>query len=342
MGTDDDWRAQREAALAGTPFARPRGATGGDIDATLPIPKPKPTISGQPVGTPKAAAALPPKPAPPRQGANAPRWLPLLLGAAIGVVLLAVALWWVNRSPAVDTAVPVTSPPAAVTAPPAAPPPSSSPTVTAEPPVVAPTVDTPPPPALNAVPVPQSTPVARVVDTSGKRLKRDDRPRPAKATTARAPEQRKATTTKKTADRDNVKPATAMPLLPPIKLSGVRCAPNSSRAELAICASPALTAKAREEHRLYSEVIANGDARSAAKAQRGQASLIKRRDRCKNNACIDRAYTRQIATLQKMQQKATKARARAAEKLLPVCAKSQRPAAGICRSGFSVKRLLGL
>lgn len=339
MASDEDWRAQREAALAGTPFARPRGAPRSGIDDTLPILQPKPDQpAAKPAFTPKTTAARP-KPVQSGQLSQATRWLPLLLGAALGGVLLAVALWWINHSSAEDTFVPVTSSSAVATAPPVAPAPANSPPVAAL--VVAPTVAAPPPLEPKMVPEGRSTPGATVIDTPGKRLNRDDRPRPVKASTTRVPE-REATPVKGAVNRDKVKPATPMASLPPIKISATRCTPTSSRAELAVCASPVLTSKAREEYRLYSNMIINGDARSTAKAQRGQASLIKRRDRCKNNACIDRAYTRQIATLQKMQQKAAKARARAAEKLLPVCAKSQRPAAGICRPGFSLKRLLGL
>lgn len=132
------------------------------------------------------------------------------------------------------------------------------------------------------------------------------------------------------------KPATVAPL-PPCDLT--------NRAEAAVCASPALSALRRQVHDMYVGVGTDGDPKLIAKAQREQASFLKRRDRCKDNACFNRQYTHQIEALQKFRTKAAAARVRAAAKALPACASGQRPSPGVCRPAhhrISLKKLFGI
>lgn len=119
----------------------------------------------------------------------------------------------------------------------------------------------------------------------------------------------------------------------------------SNRAEAAVCASPALNALRRQVHDLYIGVGTDGDPKLIAKAQREQASFLKRRDRCKDNACLKRNYTHQVEALQKLRSKAATARVRAAVKTLPVCAPGQRPSPALCRPAhhrISLRKLLGI
>lgn len=131
-------------------------------------------------------------------------------------------------------------------------------------------------------------------------------------------------------------PTAAVPM-PPCDLS--------NRAEAAVCASPALNALRRQVHDLYVGVGTDGDPKLIAKAQREQASFLKHRDRCKDNACLNRQYTHQIEALQKLRIKAAAARVRAAAKTLPTCAAGQRPSPAQCRPAhhrISLKKLLGI
>lgn len=119
----------------------------------------------------------------------------------------------------------------------------------------------------------------------------------------------------------------------------------SNRAEAAVCASPALSALRRQVHDLYVGVGTDGDPKLIAKAQREQAGFLKRRDRCKDNACLTRQYTHQVEALQKFRVKAAAARARAAAKALPTCAAGQRPSPTLCRPAhhrISLKKLFGI
>ncbi len=132
------------------------------------------------------------------------------------------------------------------------------------------------------------------------------------------------------------KPAAVTPL-PPCDLT--------NRAEAAVCASPALSALRRQVHDLYIGVGTDGDPKLIAKAQREQAGFLKRRDRCKDNACLTRQYTHQIEVLQKLRTKAAAARSRAAAKALPSCAAGQRPSPGVCRPAhhrISLRKLFGI
>ena len=331
---EDDWRAQREAALAGTPFARPSEPVRDRTDDTLPIQRSEPIVPIRPTTTSAAPRPAPAKPSPVKAEARPATTRSLLWPTVAGIAALVIAaVIWVSGRDRTTNVQPVAPSvarvaPPQIAAPPVVTPPtlvvSDAPVATSPPDVEAAPVD----PTIIAIPMP--------------RLKSEAQLSPkVVASTTRTPVVRKPPPPRaKDIRRTTSQPAVSS--LPIITVSTLSCSSVSSRAELAICASPALTARVREERELYETVAAQGDAKSAAKAQKSQIGLIKRRERCKNDVCIDRIYARQITTLQKMQKKAAQARVRAAEKLLPPCTKLQRPAPGVCRAGFSLRRLLGI
>lgn len=312
MDENDDWRARRAAQLAGTPFERPAGTPD---DRTLPIRQPRAgdeTPSGWQGNAP--AAGIAPKPAPPRvvRTAVKPVWW---IVSGLGAVTVATLVWLgagsdsieSRKSPAkVELAVAAPSTPAPVVS--AAAPPDVPPQPETSAPVA----------AAPATPQPtQPPPVATSL--------RPEKTRPPRQKSAQTrPEKRPQSA----AGRDD----------------GSRLSCRSavlSAVETAICNNSSLVAADRQERRLYTAVLNAGDRRYAIKADKAQANFLKRRDRCKTDACIAKTYGKQNAKLAKWLVKIDARRARAAENALPVCIKSQTPSPQTCRSSraFALARL---
>ena len=333
MEDNENWRARRAAELIGTPFERPRESIRDRMDETLPIQRPEPAVfaTGQAAG--RAAPPLESL-APLRRRASLAWWV-----VGIGALVLLVAIVVASR----NRKLPVRAAAVALAS------------THAVPPTIAPPVATPPNATVPAAGLPvtappegdQSTIVAGV----------PDRPNAASPRRATLP----PTSTNKTAihvggdvPATHSKPPAHQsdgrakpngqhpPVLPIITVSVPRCTGSSSRVETAICDSPTLTALDRQMRELSAGVIADGDQRLIAKAQKGEGSFIKKRERCKDDACISRVYAHRIEALQKLRKKAVVEQARAAEKALPICGKGEHPSPTTCRHRrFSLKRLLG-
>ncbi len=344
MATDDDWRAQRAAQLAGTPFARPSSATRDRIDDTLPIGRTEPRVSLQPIEPRESsptAGSSPPVSAPTPRGTK--WWLPVAVMAA---VVVAAAVWLLGgqkraqspievsaiSAPTVASAPVIVSPPAATPAPPTAPPTVAPPAAEL---ALTSTVATPGPVATDPTTVPiearhVGARVASIAATS---------PRQAPVVRQHTPH-----ATVRAASRPMPQRPTAAPVLPVVTITVPACAPRRGRLEAAICASPTLTALDREMRQLSAGVVADGDQRLIAKMQKGEASFSKKRDRCKDEKCLGKAYSHRIGALQKLHKKAVVAEARAREMTLPICDKGVTPSSTTCRPAhrrFSFKRLFG-
>lgn len=241
----------------------------------------------------------------------------LWIVAGLGAAVLSVLIWLGFGTKRIETPTPAANVELAATAR-VIPAPAAAP---AAPPVVPPAAEAPP------IIVPVAAPPARPTRLTA-------------ATTARSPEKTRPARPKPAQKKQQKRPKTP----PPIDAGPhLRCRSSAlSAVEAAICGNPALAAAARQEDRLYAAILAAGDRRYATRATKAQASFLRRRERCKDEACIARVYSKQSEKLTKWRAKIDVRRARAAEKALPICTKAQKPSPTTCRASraFSLRRLL--
>ena len=328
MTNENDWRAERAAQLAGTPFARPSPPARDRIDDTLPIGRNEPKVSLQP---PVARPAPRPAPSTASGGQSAARmaagktrwWLPI---AAALAVIVAARVWLANgretqRSPVIASTAPA---PVETVVPPSAPSPTA------------------PPPAAAIGPAAPAASDPTIVPIAAPHVKaRAAAIAAATPTTPPTVHRKTSGVAARVAAHPKSSHPAAAPVLPVVTITVPACMPGTSRM---ICANPTLAALDREMRQLSAGVVADGDPRLIAKAERGDASFLKKRDHCRDETCLGKAYTHRIAALQKLHKKAVVAEERAREKTLPICDKGVTPSSTTCRPAhrrFSLKRLFG-
>ncbi len=327
MASDEEWRARRAAELIGTPFERPNEADRDRMAETLPISRPEPAVfASKKRAVPPSGQNVSPPPQPKASGLR--KWA-LLAGGVAAVTMVAIGLTLLPHR--IDQVAPVTRP---------------HPTIDprkAEQQARVPSVS-----ATEPLPAPDATPLSigdpTIVAITPPQVKSHHGTAaptlPVRAASAVSGKQRVATDRSRT-HAANVSSHTATPV-PIITVSVPRCKATSARVELAICNSSSLLALDRQVHDLSASIIADGDPHLMTKAQKGEASFLRTRDHCKNEACMTRVYSRRIDALQKLRTKASVDQARAAAKALPICEKGQSTSSATCRHRrFSLKRLFG-
>ena len=321
MENEDDWRAKRAAELVGTPFERPIRPVRDQMDETLPMQRREPAVFAAAGSTAPAPTTVLPDSF--SATSNVKKWS--IAAAGVLAVLVAIIVSTLGRNRHDPTGVTASQ--------------SVAPVITPRHTATA-SIATPVTISARVGATRVASPATDTVAVLARRPTPDHgRPPASRPSLIVARAQAKPVTASPKPRKEGARrSSTALPM---ITISVPRCRPSSSRTDLAICASPTLTALDRQTRDLSALIVADGDQRLIDKVQRGDASFLKKRDHCKDEACLNKVYTRRIATLQKLRKKEVVAQTKAEERSLPVCAKGQQPAVEVCRRRPLLRRIFG-
>lgn len=103
----------------------------------------------------------------------------------------------------------------------------------------------------------------------------------------------------RTTKRGAASPAVA-PIAPVVAAPGFACIAGTGPAARTLCADPTLRQFDEQRQAAFAQVVAHGDAYLAALARQEQAKFVRHRDKCRDDACLTRAYTDLVVALVKL------------------------------------------